>query len=139
MSADFVEARNVCPQSWDNRMFPSEAGASLQTLFLLSGNKCLKESMCAELRLDGTAHLDWRSRVRPRDLQTKEPNEMARFCEERRLVVARSPVVDVVFKTWYGPTGNETFGTLPKQRGCSDVPAGFHNLLICWRVDLADH
>jgi hypothetical protein len=26
---------------------------------------------------------------------------MARFGEERRMVVARSPVVDVIFPTWY--------------------------------------
>jgi hypothetical protein len=75
----------------------------------------------------------------PRDFQTKDPNEMASLGEERRLVEARSPVVDVIFPTWYSTTGNKTSATLPMRRRCSDVLAGFHVLLTCWRVDWVDH
>jgi hypothetical protein len=101
--------------------------------------------MCAELRLDGIAHLSGPSSMDgeqsslrecgPRDFQTKDPNEMARFGEERRLVVAKSLVVDVIFPTWYRTTGNKTSATLPMRRRSSDVLARFHVLLICWRVD----
>jgi hypothetical protein len=68
-------------------------------------------SMCAGLRLDGIAHLSGRSRMvceqsnlrecGPRDFRTKGLNEMARFGEDRRLEVARSLVVDVIFLTLY--------------------------------------
>jgi hypothetical protein len=95
--------------------------------------------MCAELRLDGIAHRSGPTRMDgeqsslrecgPRDFRTKDPNEMARFGEERRLVVARSPVVDVIFPTWYRTTGNKTSAKLPMRRRCSDVLAGFVDLL----------
>jgi hypothetical protein len=109
----------------------------------------VKESMCAELRLDGIAHRSGRSRMDgeqssrreggSRDFQTKDPNEMARLGEERRLVVAKSLVVDVIIPTWYRTTGNKTSATLPMRRRCSDVLAGFRVLLICWRVCWVNH
>jgi hypothetical protein len=41
----------------------------------------------------------------PRDFRTKDPNEMARFGEERRLIAARSLVVVVVFRLYIAPQG----------------------------------
>jgi hypothetical protein len=105
--------------------------------------------MRAELGLDGVVRLSGPSRMfgeqinlrecGPRDFRTKGLNEMAWFGEERRLVVARSLVVDVIFQTLYRTTGNKLSPKLPMWRRCSDVLAGFHDLLIGWRVDWADH
>jgi hypothetical protein len=44
-------------------------------------------------------------------------------------------VVDAIFPTLYGPTGNKPSAKLPMRRRCSDVRAAFHVLLICWRED----
>jgi hypothetical protein len=103
------------------------------------GKQELERVMCAELRLKekhtlGSSRMDGEHiclrECGPRDFQTKGPNEMARCGEERRLVVARSPLVDVVFPTWYRTTGKKPSAKLPIRRGCSDVLVGFHVLLI---------
>jgi hypothetical protein len=101
--------------------------------------------MCAELHLDGIAYPSGLSRMDgeqssllkcgQRDIRTKDPKEMARFGEKRRLVVAKSLVVDVIFPTWYPTTGNKTSAKLPMRRRCSDVLVGIHVLLVCCRVD----
>jgi hypothetical protein len=63
----------------------------------------------------------------------------AMFGEERRVVVDRSLVVDVILPNLYRITGNKPSAALPMRPRCSGGLAGFHVLLIGWRGDGADH